>query len=636
MSKQNFEPPEQLNFIPKVADLSYGAGFLDVSSIESICIPCAGGPCQKIASYIQENILSAAGINIPVVCGEKSGVFIELRFNENVSGAESEQYFLGVSGEGVLLNGASVRGVFRACATFVQLILNCPSKLPYLEIRDKPDFNVRGFYHDVTRGRVPALDTLKRLADILSFYKINHLQLYIEHTFAFSALPELWAGKDPLRAADILELDKYCRERYIDLVPSLSTFGHLYELLRLPRFEHLNELDIKASRTERNLWDRMAHYTLDVSNHESFDLVKGMIEEYLPLFSSRYFNICCDETFDLGKGKNADRARKEGVGRLYVEFVKKITGVVRTLGKTPMLWGDIVLKHPELIGELSGGDAIFLNWDYTPEVSYAPVKTFKDANVNQYVCPGVNGWSRFAADINRGSVNILKTARFGKEAEALGVLNTDWGDCGQVNLLSTSFHGLAFGAALSWNSGDGDDSGDFDRRFSFLQWGLPDGRLGEILRELGELSVYHFGSLYAWITDKRCLWYKEDELRAADPAELGRAAERAARLLRELELLSVKVRCGKEEFNEYLWSAEATAWLLYVQLFKKRYEYNQKFDKPVISPDNIIKDGYKLVEQFKYLWRLRNRESELHDVVDTFLAVLSRIEKLNVHISAPL
>jgi hypothetical protein len=375
----------------------------------------------------------------------------------------------------------------------------------------------------------------------------------------------------------------------------------------------------------------MAHYTLDVSNHESFDLVKGMIEEYLPLFSSQYFNICCDETFDLGTGKNAERAQKEGTGRLYVNFVKKIMDVVRAHGKKPMLWGDIVLKHPELIGELSGDDTIFLNWDYTPDVTDQSVKTFKDAGVNQYVCPGVNGWSRLAADVNRGSTNILKMVRYGKEAAALGVLNTDWGDCGQVNLLSTSFHGLAFGAALSWNSGDGDDKNDFDRRFSFLQWGLPNGRLGEILRELGELSAYHFGNLYAWITNKQCLWYKEDDIKAADLVELGRRAERAAQLLKELESLSTQADggfCSNAEFDEYLWSASATVWLLSVQLFKKRYEYNQKFDQPVISPDNIIKDGYKLVEQFKYLWRSRNRESELRDAVDTFLAVLSKIEKL--------
>src|SRR5699024_8016957 len=99
--------------------------------------------------------------------------------------------------------------------------------LPCLEIEDAPEIPNRGYYHDVTRGRIPTLSYLKHLADTLSFYKINQLQLYIEHTYLFEGLSEMWRDDTPLTAADILELDRYCRSLGIDLVPSLSCFGHL-------------------------------------------------------------------------------------------------------------------------------------------------------------------------------------------------------------------------------------------------------------------------------------------------------------------------------------------------------------------------------------------------------------------------
>jgi len=549
---------------------------------------------------------------------------VDFEFEERGDGSD-ERYTLTVSPEGVRIVSPSKQGFYRAGTTLKQLLLNCPREIPCLEIRDWPDFPVRGFYHDVTRGRVPTLDTLKYLADTLASYKINHLQLYVEHAFAFTDIPELWRGKDPLTAGDILELDEYCADRYIDLVPSLSTFGHMYELLRLPRFEHLNELEVRASRTGRCLWDRMAHYTLDVSNPDSFELVKGMILDYAPLFSSPYFNICCDETFDLGKGKNAKRAEREGVGRLYVDFVGKIMKVVRAVGKKPMLWGDIVLKHPELISELAGDDTVFLNWDYTPNVTDKSVQTFKEAGVAQYVCPGVNGWSRFATDAGAACSNISKMVRYGREAGAGGVLNTDWGDCGQVNLLSNSLHGLAFGADLSWNTGGVDaECADFDRRFSFLQWGIDDdGRFGKILRELGGLSGnYHFGNLYAWINDKQCLWFKEDDVKAADPVDLLRRYRRAVELRKELEGFGV-------DFKEYIWGASATAWLLLLLLIKKKYEYGQDISDVPFSPKHLINDGRVLVEQFKTLWRARNRESELRDVVNTFEDVLLRVKWLD-------
>ena len=43
----------------------------------------------------------------------------------------------------------------------------------------------------------------------------------------------------------------------------------------------------------------MGHHTIDVSNEESIALVGSLIEQYVPLFRSEKFNICCDETFDL-------------------------------------------------------------------------------------------------------------------------------------------------------------------------------------------------------------------------------------------------------------------------------------------------------------------------------------------------
>jgi hypothetical protein len=215
---------------------------------------------------------------------------------------------------------------------------------------------------------------------------------------------------------------------------------------------------------------------------------------------------------------------------------------------------------------------------------------------------------------------------YGKEAGAAGVLNTDWGDCGQVNLLAASYHGLAFGADLSWNAECGGD--DFDERFSFLQWGLGDGRLGKLLRELGGLSGYHFGNLYAWINNKQCLWYKEDDVKAMAPAELLRKAARAAEIESELAGIAREIDGDRLPlFGECLWSASATSWLLSLLLVKKKYEYGQDIDIPA-APRKIIEDGRALLGRFETLWRARNRESELRDVVETFEKIFSKIGEI--------
>jgi hypothetical protein len=507
----------------------------------------------------------------------------------------------------------------------LQIVTLKGQQIPCLQINDYPDFRHRGFYHDVTRGKVPKLSTLKVLIEKLAYYKINQLQLYVEHSFAFRNIPELWVGRDPLTAEEILELDRYARCFHIELVPSLSSFGHLYELLRLKRFEHLNELNIKASEIPQNLWDRMAHYTIDPANEASYELIKSMIEEYLPLFSSKYFNICCDETFDLGKGKNLLRVQKEGVGTLYLEFVSKLIDLVKSHGKTPMLWGDIILKYPELIRQLPE-DVIFLNWGYGADITDENIRVLAERGVRQYVCPGTQGWSRFAYDIQTASVNIRKMVQFGFQYKAEGVLNTDWGDCGHINLFAGMFHGMILGAALCWNKESYSDE-DFDKAVSALEWGNKSETLYSLLRELGRLCFYHFGNIYAWVSGTEGLWNKEESVKEIDAGVLLNNYKRAIEIQRELVGLRAINNQKGLEFDELIFGATATVWTLALLLFKKSHEYKQSLDLPV-SKAELIKMGYDVLAELIRLWRIRNKESELQNVVVVFRAVLERVEGL--------
>ncbi len=68
----------------------------------------------------------------------------------------------------------------------------------------------------------------------------------------------------------------------------------------------------------------MHHHTINVTDPESLEFIKGKIREFMPLFTSRQFNICADETFDLGKGKSRAAAEEKGVDRIYIDFVQRL------------------------------------------------------------------------------------------------------------------------------------------------------------------------------------------------------------------------------------------------------------------------------------------------------------------------
>ncbi|MFR6328155.1 MAG: hypothetical protein ACLUOI_04575 [Eisenbergiella sp.] len=82
----------------------------------------------------------------------------------------------------------------------------------------------------------------------------------------------------------------------------------------------------------------MHHHTINVTDPESLEFIKEKSGNSMPLFTSRQFNICADETFDLGKAR-AERQPKKGVDRIYIDFVKALCEFLVENGRRPMFWG---------------------------------------------------------------------------------------------------------------------------------------------------------------------------------------------------------------------------------------------------------------------------------------------------------
>jgi hypothetical protein len=290
-----------------------------------------------------------------------------------------------------------------------------------------------------------------------------------------------------------------------------------------------------------------------------------------------------------------------------------------------------VLHHPTLLREFPE-NTVFLNWAYDREVAATPTETFALAKVRFLNCPGVSGWSRFANDIETASLNIRKMADYGRRFGAQGILTTDWGDCGHVNLLSGSYHGMAFGAALSWNSASYREMNEFDRAFSYLQYADQSGEIALLLRELGSLCSYHFGNLYAWAYDLECMWNKEQEIKTWKMATTERRFGRAGEIAKQFKAIAENRFAAKsfsQDLGEFTWSAEAIQWMLLLVGYKKETEFGER-DSGWRIPDGqtIIAAGTSLLERFKALWLKRNKTSELRNVAAVFETVFRKVKSL--------
>lgn len=401
----------------------------------------------------------------------------------------SQEYRLEVKEKGVFIQGGSAEAVFYGAQTLSQLIRQYGALIPCVHIEDKPDHLYRGYYFDQTRGRVLKLEELKRLVDRMSSYKLNQLQLYIEHTYLFRDFSELWRDQTPITADEILELDAYCRERHVELVPSLACFGHLYGLLSTRTHGDICEMSDSWKRPF-SFYDRMRYHTVNVTDERSFALIRDMILEYMQLFSTDKFNICADETFYLGKEKSKKAADEVGVQRLYVDFLKKLCGLIVENGKIPMFWGDIICRSPELVKELPES-TICLNWGYAADQSGYNTEVMAEAGAIQYVCPGVGGWNEWVNLIENSFKNIVLMCSYAHKYGAVGVLNTDWGDFGHINDPEYSLPGMIYGAALSWNSTKTDFE-EMNRQISLLEYSDATKKYVSYLAGMADLTLFHW------------------------------------------------------------------------------------------------------------------------------------------------
>ncbi len=603
----------------------------------------------EAARLLQKEIAAVTGIRLDITKGStalnmlpdsSSGLIIlvreyaeETRTNavhhsagENGSGKTPSSYRLAV-GEGmVIITGTSSTGLLYGVQTLRQLVRNNAAELPCVDIEDSPDFENRGIFHDTTRGKVPSLETLMELADRLSFYKVNQLQLYVEHSYAFKKHSEIWIDSDPLTAEDILILDEYCMNRGIELIPSISTFGHLYHLLTSISFRHLNEYE-SVPDSPFTWVDRMQHYTLDMSNPKSIELVCEMIDEFLPLFSSSKFNIGCDETFDLGKGRNKALLDDVGSGKLYLYFVNKIIKHVKTRKKTVMMWGDILLKYPEVINELPK-DIILLNWGYSPQVTENGTRTISEAGLTQYACPGVQGWNNLINRMDDANANIRAMVSYADKYHAKGILNTDWGDFGHINLFAGSIPGIIYGAGLSWNA---EDLGKpADEEISMLEYGDKSGRIVGLIRELSRQSVLDWETTVLWYystigLDVNAYGYSNHYLQLMLNSEEGRIRSAYDRI-RELQTELAAFHSGvfsdrKQDLKEFQISAEGLALSQALLLVIKSKFLEQKNIGLIFTPLELAGKFEYWFADYKKVWRDRNRESELYRIKEVIMGI---------------
>ena len=404
----------------------------------------------------------------------KGNRFIELIKTDHLGVSENEDqaYRLTVNPNFIRLEATTNTGLFYATQSLKQLYRYSFLKnkgeinIPCMTIIDWPNFKVRAWQDDISRGPIVSMDYLKRLIPQMAECKLNAFSLYTEHTFKTKCHPDI-APTDAFTAEEIKELENYCKPYHIQIIGNQQCFGHFEEILCNPFYSDLAD----------------TKWNLNPAKEETYQFLEDHLREVARAYKSPYFNINCDETESLGQGYAKAYVDSLSQTKVYYQHVNRVNRMLQPYRKRVMMWGDIADKHPEILEHLDK-DLFLIAWSYVGQDDFNDfLQPYVKSGRSYFVAPGVSLSERVWPKHYEFKKNITNLCRDGYKNGALGVINTCWDDFGE-SLTNCALYGLALGAEASWNSNTKQET-ETDFTVHFLA-SLSD----DICKHLDELSEW--------------------------------------------------------------------------------------------------------------------------------------------------
>jgi len=456
-------PESELKLIPEPKEVQLRPGSFRVRPTTRILVELGHQSEDRIAAEtLAEEIHDQSGLKLSITgaraeskqeARQERGAIVLARLQDRSvrefleskglkADAIGDQGYLLFSDKTHLIVAANTgQGLFYGVQTLRQLLREEGRSLvcPAVSIRDWPSMEWRGVQDDISRGPIPTEDFMKRQIRTLATYKVNLFGLYMEHVFDFSSQPLVAPKEAALTPKEINALVDYAKNLYVTILPEQQTFGHLHHMLKYEIYSDVAE--------------RPHGHVLTPTKERSYDIIKAMYADLVPLFPGPFLHVGGDETFELGHGQTAARAAEVGLGRVYLEHMQKVSGILEPYHKQLMFWGDIAVKYPQLLGILPK-DMVAVPWDYDPKPSFESIiKPYRDAGLRIVVAPGANNWNQVWPNLDTAFVNIRNLVRDGQKLGAMGMLNTTWNDDGE-SIYGMAWPALIFGAAAGWQAGE--------------------------------------------------------------------------------------------------------------------------------------------------------------------------------------
>ena len=215
------------------------------------------------------------------------------------------------------------------------------------------DFSIVAYHVDL-RVQIMPMPTLKALAKEISALGFNTLIMEWEATYPYKQ-HSIISNRYAYSREELTEFINYSEGLGLDVIPLQQSLGHAEYILMHERYAYL--------RADKRNLSQIDPTQLDAAR----DFFTELYSDMLSTHQSQYVHIGGDETRILDckrcQEKWGDDGEELGKSKLYVEYMTMIAEIVIAQGKTPLLWADMILAHPDAIADMPK-NVIYIDWNY--------------------------------------------------------------------------------------------------------------------------------------------------------------------------------------------------------------------------------------------------------------------------------
>ncbi len=313
-----------------------------------------------------------------------------------------------------------------------------------------------GVMFDCSRNAVMTVDTLKKYADILKKMGYDTIMLYIEDTYEIKGHPYFGHLRGKYTQEELKEMDKYCSDIGMELIPCIQTLAHLEAIFKWSDvYTNINDCDS----------------ILLASDENTYKLIDDMLCTLSKCFTSKKIHVGMDEAVNVGNGKYRALHGVEDRFDIINNHLHRVCEIASKYDLEPMIWSDMfcqlalniedqydsadaskILEKADLPENVSLVYWDYYRTDYNHYVEH--IKTNQMFNREVSFAGGAWAWKGLAPD-NDFSMRTTKAALDAcRDTGVENVIFTVWGDDGNECPKAAIFPSLMYAAEVYRGNND--------------------------------------------------------------------------------------------------------------------------------------------------------------------------------------